>query len=257
MKLHLISDLHLEWYKNVKSLWRKIEKLIPKVEENDVLVLAGDIGCPTNDMNEIDPNYVELLKKFKAKYQNIVLVSGNHEYYGSKIPDGSGIEKVDKILKSICESVGVHCLNQSEIVINDIRFIGCTLWSDIQPSDYFSMNDSKSVFNDISEIRKLFGEQKAWLTSQLTGRNNEKTVVVTHHLPSFKIIHPVYAFYSSSGFASYLDNLIITTCPKYWFSGHSHESNTVQIGETICAISPMGYPDEHKETKIQIKTFEI
>ena len=54
----------------------------------------------------------------------VLYVLGNHEFYGSSI-DGAAAE-----LKRLCAGTHVHVLDDSEIVIDGVRFLGTTLWTD-------------------------------------------------------------------------------------------------------------------------------
>jgi hypothetical protein len=54
----------------------------------------------------------------------VVYVTGNHEFYNlemlSSLTDG----------ERIAEEAGIHLLHRRAIVINEVRFVGCTLWTD-------------------------------------------------------------------------------------------------------------------------------
>jgi predicted MPP superfamily phosphohydrolase len=65
-----ISDIHLEFLPNVKSI-------IEKIPSADILVLAGDIGNVTHKSNDIEC----FLNDVKSKYRDVVYVAGNHEFY--------------------------------------------------------------------------------------------------------------------------------------------------------------------------------
>lgn len=75
LTFYCISDLHLEYYDSANDLYDKIRHFLPNV---DILILAGDIGQP---LFKNGHNYRELLKLFKKRYEHVILVPGNHEYY--------------------------------------------------------------------------------------------------------------------------------------------------------------------------------
>ncbi len=56
----------------------------------------------------------------------IVCVAGNHEYYGEAIP------KLTDQLRSRAESLDIAFLENEETTIAGVRFLGCTLWTDLQ-----------------------------------------------------------------------------------------------------------------------------
>ena len=85
MKLHIMSDIHLEYYPNVSSIEQLLVK-IPSLYDtcyNDnlkeiILVLAGDIGYILKN------NYWNFLKDCCQKYKHVICIKGNHEYYITK-----------------------------------------------------------------------------------------------------------------------------------------------------------------------------
>ncbi len=83
----------------------------------------------------------------------------------------------------------------------------------------------------------------------LRGQDNSKTVMVTHHMPSFKAVALQYMLEPTTrmlnhAFASDLDDFITIHQPAYWFFGHTHIKYNGQIGRTILHCNPLGYPHE-------------
>ena len=109
MKIQLASDLHLEFLRNLDPK----ERLIEPAEGADVLVLAGDIAGGSNS-----------LRIFKDWPTPVVLLAGNHEYYGR------GIEETQKGMRHEAEAAGIHFLENQSVVIDGGRFLGATLWTD-------------------------------------------------------------------------------------------------------------------------------
>lgn len=83
--IHLLSDIHLELYKD-KRVWSSasankhvsaLKSLRPKSTEHSVCVLAGDIGI-------IGRNgvYEEWIRHCAKYFGLVIVVTGNHEYYG-------------------------------------------------------------------------------------------------------------------------------------------------------------------------------
>ena len=102
MKLHILSDLHLGF--------APFER--PRTEA-DVVVLAGDIARPREAVT------------WAMEFDRPVLyVAGNHEFYGGSI-EGTLAE-----LKRLCEGTNVHLLDDSELALGGVRFLGTTLWTD-------------------------------------------------------------------------------------------------------------------------------
>src|SRR5688572_8569257 len=102
MKLTVLSDLHLSF-----------EGMDRPRNDADVVVLAGDIARPR-----------EAAAWALGFDKPVLYVLGNHEFYGGSI-DGTASE-----LKRLCAGSHVHVLDDNEIVIGGVRFLGSTLWTD-------------------------------------------------------------------------------------------------------------------------------
>lgn len=70
----------------------------------------------------------------------------------------------------------------------------------------------------------------------------EKTIVVTHHVPSFAAITDYFRDSPlASGFTTELGNWIYDTNIDYWIYGHSHRSIETTIGQTKLLSNQLGY----------------
>lgn len=106
MKLLILSDLHLEF-----ALFQ------PAETDHDVVILAGDIG--------VGPETIaEAAHLFAGK--PIIFVPGNHEYYNTVLNECA------EIMRNKAKGLGVHFLDNDEVVIDGVRFIGSTLWTDFR-----------------------------------------------------------------------------------------------------------------------------
>lgn len=232
MKILILSDLHLEF-----------ANISPPTAEVDVVVLAGDIWKKDHGIYWA-----------RATWPNtpIIYIAGNHEFYRT--------ERIACLnaLRSAANEVDVHFLENDEIVIDGVRFLGCTLWTDFE---LFSKTHSKddaidrcieylADFRWITEVAesfspndamRLFNESAAWLTRKLMHEPFDgKTVVVTHHLPSMRSVAPQYANdLSSAGFASNLDVLFCYS--ELWIHGHTHTSFDYSAEGTRVICNPRGY----------------
>ncbi len=106
MRLLLLSDLHREF--------GDID--IPE-NSADVIVLAGDIDIGTRG--------VGWAKRVFDK--PVVYVGGNHENYGHSVP------AFGQKLRDAAEGSNVRFLENDSVIINGVRFLGCTLWTDFAP----------------------------------------------------------------------------------------------------------------------------
>jgi predicted phosphohydrolase len=104
-----MSDLHLEFYPNHRDLWKVISPFLPNA---DILILAGDIGIAYG-INGYD-EYKSLLLLFKQKYENVILIPGNHEYYKTRKYD---IVSVTDTLRNMCSEINVVFLSNNMVKI--------------------------------------------------------------------------------------------------------------------------------------------
>ena len=64
--------------------------------------------------------------KENFKGPEVVYVLGNHEYYGKSLP------KLTNLIKAAAWGSNVHVLDDGKFVMDNIIFLGCTLWTDFK-----------------------------------------------------------------------------------------------------------------------------
>jgi len=230
MKILVYSDLHLEF-----------ASFDPPEVEADVVVLAGDISLK-------DFGVFWALEKWPEK--PIVYVMGNHEAYKTER------NAVLKQLRASAHEVDVYFLENDEVIIDGVRFLGCTLWTDFElfgiEKKYDCIREARENLNDFRLIKEgqntftpgdsitLFRRSTDWLKSKLAEPFNGKTVVVTHHLPSKRSVPPEYEEdMLSACFASNLDRLLGKS--ELWIHGHTHDSFDYIAEGTRIVCNPRGY----------------
>jgi len=186
----------------------------------------------------------------------VVYVPGNHEYYNRRI------DTLDNELREYVAGNQIHLLQNSQVVISGVRFLGCTLWTDfalfgsVGPSALLAqhgMNDYHVIGKGTravkpSETLALHQESRAFLERTLAEPFDGPTVVVTHHAPSLKSIAPRYMDDSLTPcFASDLEALVASSGAVYWIHGHVHDSVDYVLGDTRVIANPKGYRGEEKE----------
>lgn len=230
MRIHVLSDLHLE-----------VANYEPHHVECDVVVLAGDTG-----------NHAQGIEWARHAFpdKEIVFVPGNHEFYR--------LERTEtlKEMRAIAITLGVHLLDNDEVVIDGVRFLGSTLWTDFklfgQREKTLAMSEGERYLNDFRLIREqdeLFSPARsielheasiAWLSARLKENFFGKTVVVTHHLPSMESVADRYKkSLLSACFASELDGLMGGSA--LWIHGHTHDSMDYELHGTRVVCNPRGY----------------
>ncbi len=232
MKILVLSDLHLEF-----------ANLPPPASDVDVVILAGDIWKKDQGIYWARGTW---------PHTEIVYVAGNHEFYGGER------NAVLNSLRSAAEDTGVHFLDNDEIVINDVRFLGATLWTDFNlfgaELQDKAMNAGKHGLNDFRMIVEsgdtfspndaiaLCNKSADWLKEKLITADDisSKTVVVTHHLPCMQSVSERYKNdILSACFASNLDELLGYS--KLWIHGHTHDSFDYIANGTRVICNPRGY----------------
>lgn len=243
--VRVFSDLHIEFDKNV------IQKCIDiaKTTRKKYTILAGDI---TNfqQRNIILPELVNGLKKYT---DNILFTLGNHEYYNC---DNASSYDVKMEYKRLCDNLGIHMLENSSLETDDFVFYGATLWSNVNDDAYKKMNDRYS-FRSKEEVINMHKESLYHIEKYTKEYTNEKDLVmITHYLPSFKLIDDIYKHYGSlnSGFASECDYLIKNPV-KYWIYGHTHKPSKTIINDVQLICNPHGYPKEQIDRVYEDCTF--
>lgn len=273
MKIALASDLHLEF-----------GDIILKNEENaDVLVLSGDIliardlkdhpelppGSLTLNISnlsrrqEIAQRFRDFLKRCSFQFPHVIYVAGNHEFYHGRFFD------TIKILEDECSKFpNVYYLEDKHKDIDDVRFIGCTLWTDMNKRDALTthtaqqrMNDYHCVKYDFQQFTKLRPIHTIWKhegSLEYIANNShghEKVVVVGHMAPSTVSIHPMYVHdtYMNGAYASDLSEFILDRPQiKLWTHGHTHHNFDYVIGETRIVCNPRGYHG-HEQQAVDFK----
>ena len=241
MKIHPLSDLHLEWSSS------KFEAATVAPEGTDVVVLAGDIH----------PGVYGMLWAAKTfKNLPIVYVAGNHEFYGHR-----RIERHYEKMAAKAEELGIHFLQNETVVIDSVRFVGGTLWTDfnlrgdqpiamVQAAMPGGMNDYKQISQGKWKNTKLrpqtvlneHEKTMEFLMDELGTDHDGPTVVVTHHAPSERSCFPGYRGDGDNVYyATKLDRFVEMHSPALWVHGHIHQSVDYEIGETRVATNPRGY----------------
>ena len=238
MKIQFCSDLHLEMHLSDYHLSKT---------DADVIVLAGDIHVALKSVEfAIQESYIQ--------NKPVILVAGNHEFYNQDYH-----HMLNKMRVAANDHPLVHFLENDEVIINNTRFLGCTLWTNYlgkKPEDQaLNMDYCRTRLRDHLVIRnkdKNFTPQNAlsiclastdYLDTKLNAKFSGKTVVVTHHGPSFKCQHKHYGDNEiSTAFISSLDSLV--TKANLWIYGHTHSNLDANVGSCRLVSNQKGYPHE-------------
>lgn len=241
MNLRVMSDLHIEFF-----------DFRPPEVPADVVVLAGDI------LNE---HYGVIWARKTFADTPIIYVMGNHEFYNAHY------ERVLQRARKEADELGIHLLENDQVVIDGVRFLGMTLWTDFaveEPTHAadFSMWYANRQMTDFSIIRYRRGMLSAeatrefhrasrrWLAERLAEPFDGKTVVVTHHLPhKASIDRQFHMDPLNPAFASHMPELVRPPV-SLWIHGHTHCScNYVPVEGTRVVCNPRGYGPSELNTQ--------
>lgn len=248
-KVQLASDLHLEF----GSL-----PLLNNVG-GDVLILAGDIMMAKHKNNlERSSHYHKFFEHVAKQFDYIIYVPGNHEHYSNLYND------TEQDLKEFLRIYPhIYVLNNNSVVINDVLYIGSTLWTDFHGGDPMTkmmvengMNDyhcikykdSKGNYRKFraNDAHAIHCESRNYIMDTANGFPNS-VVVITHHCPFYDSIHESYRsdYHMNGAFSSNLE-FMIEHLPnvKLWLHGHTHHPFDYEKDHIRVVANPHGYPGE-------------
>jgi hypothetical protein len=88
----------------------------------------------------------------------------------------------------------------------------------------------------------LFKRHAAWVEAKLAEPHAGPTVVITHHAPSRKSVHPRFAeSLMNACFVSDAERLIDGRLARLWIHGHTHDSFDYSVNGTRVLCNPRGY----------------
>jgi len=269
MKIHLISDIHNE-IQSVNT---------PMPVDTDVVVLAGDIHAGVEGVDWAQNNY--------GTDVPIVYVAGNHEFYQHDL------SLVKEITEAAAGTNVHFLDNGSTVIdgvrfIGSTLWTSFNDWSDQKTINFLhdNMNDYgriKGVFffdedkNRMVEAQKfdpalteklfaenhfrlrpvmtylLHKEAMRYLEKSVEEEFDGKTVLLTHHAPSYKSVGDDKLAYED-GYATSLEYFICKhkASIDVWFHGHLHKPVHYWIDGVPIVSNPRDYPmygrygDSHK-----------
>jgi len=239
MKIRLLSDLHMEGY-----------KYYYEYKGEDVVVLAGDIHTRNRHGFILDQIPINV---------KVLMVAGNHEYYGGIFED------INIQLKELEDTYhNLTVLNNTFTKIHDVDFFGGTmftdfnLYEDVWTAKQFAKNgiadfhwidtmgrgQLKRFWNPDDHVREHL-EFKSKLQQWLDYiANHNKRVVISHFVPTKHHIHPKWAGgrlnpYFTVDMEQYMAKIDL------FLHGHTHDSFDTIIGNCRVVCNPRGYGTEN------------
>lgn len=273
MKIAVASDIHLEFGPIT----------LTNQENADVLILSGDICVAAdlhaddvyeNQRNQRSNNLRSFFENCCKEFKDVLYVMGNHEYYHGDYA------YVIKHFQDNLESTlpNLHIMDNSVLKIDDITFIGGSLWTDMNREDPITINTALAYMNDYRQIRNsLYNVNGKFLPQDTIVEHKEmlrlieetiaaskpedKFVVVGHHAPSKFSTHPRYKddYHINGCYSSNLDEFILDNRQiKLWTHGHTHNPFDYMIGTTRVVCNPRGYDGyEDQADRFNLKYVDV
>lgn len=271
MRIKLVSDLHLEF----------ADIQVKNDNNYDVLILGGDImvadhlhqhkpvstAWATEDFVETMGHkqqaalrYREFLKRCSFQFPHVIYVAGNHEFYG-----GKWFQTLETLRDECSQFTNIYFLERDTKTIDDVTFVGGTLWTDCNKFDPLTLHALRDMMNDYRSIRKEFEgytllkpadtchrhqQTLDYIRTVVEGKHDQKFVVVGHHSPSFASVSEIYKgeYLMNGGYHSELSEFILDRPQiKLWTHGHTHHPFDYMIGSTRVVCNPRGY-DSYEDT---------
>lgn len=267
MRIQIVSDLHLEF-----------SDVFIKNEANaDVLILGGDIMVAQDLHDHLDApslwdmpgtqvmgrrqesarRYRDFLKRCSFQFPHVIYIAGNHEFYNGKFYAG-----IDYLREECLKFPNVYFLENDTKVIDDVVFMGATLWTDMNKGDPLTLHAIRDMMNDFRVIKndrlgytslkpshamERHKMTKNYFNLVLEQNKDKKCVVVGHHTPSFLSVHEQYKneYIMNGGYTSDLSEFILDH-PQIvlWTHGHTHHCFDYMVGTTRVVCNPRGYEND-------------
>jgi predicted phosphodiesterase len=268
MKVALVSDLHLEF----------ADLDIKNTEGARVLVLAGDImtAQELHDFAEDDATieigygtrrdkaamYRRFLKRCSDQFELVLYIAGNHEFYNGRW------EQTLTTLRNECAKFNnVHFIENNVFVLDDVTFVGGTLWTDMNGGDPLTKQVVADSMNDYRIIRVESRDFGRLRPDDTIGRHirtlecirktvdedpTKKYFVIGHMAPSKLSTKPQYEddTHINGAYSSNLSGFIMDRPQiSVWVHGHTHHAFDYVIGCTRIVANPRGYVGYERDTQ--------
>lgn len=242
MRINYFSDIHLEF-----------GALKAPDTDADIVIAAGDIGISTQG--------VEWLKTFNKP---VVYIAGNHEFYTHEY------QQTLQLIRKQCAGSNVHFLENNCFIFQGVRFLGCTLWTDLFVEGEKTAEALGKTLNDFRRIKfaerpfdavqfsQLHQGSKTWLEQELAQPFSGKTVVVTHHAPSLWSWNDTAYALKKLAYCNDMKPLLHEYEIAAWFHGHVHSQIDYRIAGARILCNPRGYAGSKVAPRFdQNKTVDI
>jgi predicted phosphodiesterase len=260
LKIQIVSDLHLEFWPH-KKVFNFIKPSAP------ILALLGDTCCVGSD-NDF-AIYEKFINEIIDKFELILVIPGNHEYYynpdasTSKICKRNTMKGCNDKLRALCnKSPKLYFLKNQTLQLKSGKtkylLIGSVLWSYVPNDKQKFVSDNMSDYQYIyitdkktgkiqqvtaAKTSSLFETNYKYIRRQINfaKKNNMKAIVLTHHKPYVKNNYGKNDFdyaYESNCEKLFKPPLLV------WCYGHTHVRDDRVLNGVKVISNPKGYPNQ-------------
>lgn len=237
------SDLHIDKFPIGTSFYSFITPVAP------ILILAGDV-CPV-----LHPLFTPFLTWCSRHWHTVILVAGNHEYYCKEqiVVPHTDIDARIYATAARLRNV-IYLQNGAKYVMSNtnITFIGSTLWSHIDEKIHDEIRDKKGEYRYIyvdpeknvtpHDITTLHASHKAALRAAIQSTpKNQMIVVITHHIPTERLLEPEYRQEAWRSCYASSDEDLFSKQICTWICGHGHRSTTIRHKKMTLRMNARGY----------------
>jgi len=230
MKILPISDIHVDKMPDDGSSFLTTLPL-----DVDIVIVAGDVGPMSC--------FPSFLSRLSDRYKNVIFVAGNHEYYGTPVKEvHAQLEELTRLYSNF------HWLHRSVVTIDQVRFVGATLWFPYHPSNS-QYEKPMSEFGQVPSFREWAYEENSRSKQFFEETLREGDFVISHFLPSFKSVAPQFEDSRFNRFfVCSMDDVIESAHVSHWVHGHTHRVCDYLIGATRIICNPVGYINIKQDT---------
>ena len=272
MKIRLWSDIHNEFG---RLNWTRRDD-----DNETTLIIAGDF--------QVGDNSFDLLLELCNAFKYVLYTCGNHEYYHNQMQQ---VNRQFGAFEADCKNF--YFLNPGHVVLDGVRFIGATLWTDLNDNNPVTVAQVHRAMNDYVQIRigetysiehdekrvveltpyhtmELNRQHSAYIEKVLAEPFDGKTVVFTHHAPLMQSVvadarysHGKHLTMNYAYGNTKLDRLFFDYDFVAWMHGHVHFRQEYEFNGKMVYSRPRGYhryeicAKEYDDAKMDADIIEI
>ena len=251
VQIQYASDLHIDGWPAGTSFFSFLTPVAP------ILILAGDI-CSVRH-----PFYTPFLTWCSRHWAYVFVLAGNHEYHNA---DGvtATIQETDAEIGRLCRKfTNVFYLQGGASYVipgsgagTPLRFVGATLWSDVDTALWeeaaTKKGDCRKIFINTprgkrralpADLCALHAAHRANLSAAMGApyAPNERLVIITHHMPTLELLESHYRGEKWSSFYASDDEDLIGPWVAAWICGHGHRGTRLALRGTTLLMNARGY----------------